>query len=258
MKIATWNVNSLRAREDLVLDWVERNQPDILCLQETKVTDQEFPEDAFGDLHYDVVYTGQASYNGVAIAAKEEITAVEKGLPGDGPGADKRFIAATIAGLRVASVYVPNGQSLTSDKYPFKLEWLARLAGWLESSASRTAPLIVGGDYNIAPLDGDVWNPEERVNGLFVSEPERAAFAQLLEWGLTDALIHFDPAPKQYTWWDYRAGSWERNHGMRIDHLLITQPVLARAKGVTIDRKARGLEGPSDHVPVILELEDLG
>ncbi len=257
MKVATWNVNSLRMREDLVLDWIEAHRPDVLMLQETKVTDQEFPEDAFGDLDYDVVYFGQRSYNGVAIAAREELRDVVRGFPGDGPDADKRLIAATVGGVRFVDVYVPNGQALTSDKYPFKLAWLERLEAFLAQGPGPQAPLLLAGDFNIAPLDLDVPDPEARRDDLFVSPPERKAFARLLERGLTDVVRHFQPdAPRLYTWWDYRAGAWERNVGMRIDHILVTAPLLARARRVTIDRQMRGRESPSDHVPVVLELDD--
>ncbi len=254
MKIATWNVNSIHAREDQILDWLEQQQPDVLCLQETKTTDQEFPEDGIGDLGYDFVYTGQRSYNGVAILAKDELTQVKKGLPDDDDASDKRFIAATINGVRIISVYVPNGQDLSSDKYPYKLDWLARLRAYLDASEDPKSPLIMCGDYNICPHDQDAWDAAERPNDLFSSPPERAAFQRLLDWGLTDSFYHLHPEPKNYTWWDYRGGSWERNRGLRIDHLLVTQPILAKVKEVTIHRKVRANPAPSDHVPVLLEL----
>lgn len=254
MKLATWNVNSLRAREDQVLDWIETEAPDILCMQETKVTDQEFPEDAFGDLGYDVMYFGQPAYNGVAIASKEEPSRVMRGLPGDPEDADRRLIAATIAGVRVLSVYVPNGQSIGTDKYAYKLDWLERLRAFLSADSTPEDPIVVCGDLNIAPADVDVWNPAERAGSLFVSGPERRAFSALIEWGLVDAFRHFHPTEKRYSWWDYRAGSFERNRGMRIDHLLVSRPVLARGTSVTIDRRTRALEAPSDHVPVVMEL----
>lgn len=254
MKLVTWNVNSLRAREDLVLDWIEENRPDIVCLQETKVTDQEFPEDAFGDLGYDVVYHGQQSYNGVAIAAREEIHAVVRGLPGEGPDDERRLVAATVGDLRLIDIYAPNGQSYGSDKYKYKLEWLDRLQRFIETGPGPSTPLVILGDFNIAPRDVDVHEGYGTGEQLFISEAERARFRRLLDWGLTDVVLHFDASPKRFTWWDYRGGAFELNQGMRIDHILVTDSVLARALSVRIDREARGREQPSDHAPVILEL----
>jgi exodeoxyribonuclease-3 len=257
VKIASWNVNSLRAREDLVLDWIDEHQPDVLCMQETKLTDQEFPEDAFGDAGYDVVYFGQRAYNGVAIATKHELKDVVRGFAGAGADDDRRLIAATINGVRIIDIYLPNGQELGSDKYQFKLGWIEGLLELLKSGPGPDTPLLVCGDYNIAPIDLDVWDAVERNGGLFVSKAERDGFQRLLDWGLTDAFRHFEPkALKAYSWWDYRAGSWERNRGMRIDHFLITKPLLARAKSVTIHRAMRGKPQPSDHVPVVLEIAD--
>ncbi len=256
MRVATWNVNSLRSREDVVLDWLEAWRPDVLMLQETKVTDQEFPEDAFGDLDYDVVYHGQRTYNGVAILARGELTDVVRGFPGDPPDADRRLLAATVGGVRFVDVYVPNGQALDSDKYRFKLAWLEQLAGFLAAGPGPDTPLVLAGDFNIAPLDLDVPEAGPRPGELFVSAPERAAFARLLGWGLTDTLRHFQPtAPRLYTWWDYRGGAWERDLGMRIDHILVTSPVLARARAVQVDAKVRGQRTPSDHAPVVLDLD---
>lgn len=254
MKIATWNVNSIRARCDVVLDWAEANDPDVLCMQETKITDQEFPEDEFGDLDYDVVFFGQSSYNGVAIAAHEESEDVVKGLPGDGDGDDRRLIAATVAGIRIICIYLPNGRQVGSDAFAFKLEWMDRLQAFLEETVRPSDPVILCGDFNIAPQDGDLWEGRMK-GGLFSTEEERSRFRRFLDWGFTDMVHHLDPSPKQFTWWDYRAGGWQKNQGLRIDHILATKPVVERAKGVTIDREVRGGHNPSDHVPVILELE---
>ena len=200
MKIVTWNVNSLRAREDLVLDWVEQNEPDVICLQETKVTDQEFPEDAFGDLDYDVVYFGQQTYNGVAIASRSEPEDVVRGFPDDGPEDDKRLIAATVDGVRFVDIYLPNGQRYGGDKYAYKLAWMDRLQAFLEAGPGPDTPLVLLGDFNIAPRDVDVHEGYPIGEQLFVSEAERSRFQRLLDWGLTDALLHFDAAPAQYTW----------------------------------------------------------
>ncbi len=255
MKIATWNVNSLRAREDLVLDWIEHNEPDVLCLQETKITDQEFPEDGFGDLGYEVVYFGQPAYNGVAIAAREDLAAVVRGFPGSAPEEDKRLIAATVAGIRFIDIYLPNGQSYGGDKYRFKLAWMDRLVEFLEQGPGPDTPVVLLGDFNVAPRDGDVHAGYGGGEQLFVSSAERARFQRLLDWGLTDSVAHFDPSPGRFTWWDYRGNGYERDLGMRIDHILVTAPVLARARGVTIDRSARESEAPSDHCPVLLHLD---
>ncbi|MEO1234694.1 MAG: exodeoxyribonuclease III [Myxococcota bacterium] len=255
MKIATWNVNSMRAREDLVLDWIETHEPDIVCLQETKVTDQEFPEDAFGDLDYDVVYYGQQSYNGVAIAAREELEDVVRGFPGDGVDDERRLIAATVGGIRVIDIYLPNGQSYASKKYRDKLDWMDQLQAFIDSGPGPETPVVLLGDFNIAPRDIDVHEDYATGEELFVSGEERARFQRLLDWGLTDSVLHFDKAAKQFTWWDYRAAAFERNLGMRIDHILVSKPILDRSRGIFIDREARAAEGPSDHCPVILELD---
>lgn len=256
MKIATWNVNSLRAREDLVLDWLEENEPEIACFQETKITDQEFPDDAFGDLDYDVIYHGQQTYNGVAIASRDEPRDVVRGLPGDPADDARRLIAATFGDLRVINIYLPNGQAYGSDKYAYKLEWMDRLQAFLEQGPGPDTPLVLLGDFNIAPRDSDIHDGYGRGELLFISEAERSRFQRLLDWGLTDAVLHFDDAPRQYTWWDYRGGAFDRNLGMRIDHILVTEPVLRRATSIRIEREARAAEQPSDHCPVVLVLED--
>jgi exodeoxyribonuclease-3 len=253
VKIATWNVNSLRVREDVVLDWVEKNKPDVLCMQELKMTDQEFPEDAFGDLNYDAMYFGQRSYNGVAIVSRPEMFEVVKGFPGDTLHTERRLIAATIEGVRVVCVYAPNGQSIGSDKFVFKLEWYRRLKQWLIETASPEKPLLICGDFNVAPAELDVWDPI--INGRHLATPEeRAAFFDLASFGLTDAYRALYPTAKKFTWWDYRSGSWERNMGLRIDHFLLTRPLVERMKSVKIDEAIRGMATPSDHVPVVLEL----
>lgn len=256
MKVVTWNVNSIHARLDNVLNWVEANDPDILLLQETKVVDQEFPIDDFGDLGYDCVFTGERSYNGVAICAKDEIHEVRKNLPGDGPEAQKRLIAGRIGALRVASVYVPNGQALDSDKYPFKLDWLARLRAYLPELTRPDQPFLISGDYNIAPADLDVWDTKAMAGSTHVSPPERAALAALQEFGLVDAFRLLEPNKRQYSWWDYRAGCFQRDVGLRIDLHLVSQALVPRVRKVTIDTQARAEEKASDHAPVILELSD--
>lgn len=253
MKIATWNVNSLRARIDLVLNWVEAHEPDILCLQETKCTDQEFPEDEFGDLEYDVEYFGQQSYNGVAIAAREPITDVVKGFPNSSPQDDKRLIAATVEGIRVVNIYLPNGQTYMGDKYHFKLNWMDELQQFMEAGPATSQPLILLGDFNIAPRDMDVFPEYGAGEQLFMSSAERDRLNKLRSLGLTDTLEHFHGEERQFTWWDYRGAGFQKDKGMRIDHILVSDPILDRAKSCTVDRKARAEMQPSDHAPVVLE-----
>jgi exodeoxyribonuclease-3 len=254
MKVVTWNVNSLRARLDQVLDWLEAERPDIACFQETKLADQEFPADAFGDLDYDVIFHGERSYNGVAIASREPMESTWKGLPGESGDAAKRLIGATIGGLRVISAYVPNGQAVGSDKYYYKLEWMESLLRFLESGPGPSEPLIICGDYNLAPTDLDVWDPAAMAGSTHVSPPEREAFQKLIRWGLADAYRTLHPATRAFTWWDYRAGSFQKNMGLRIDHFLVTRPLLDRTTEVRIDVDARRGSGASDHAPVVLEL----
>ena len=255
MKIATWNVNSIKTRLDHVLDWIESHEPDVICLQETKVIDQEFPEDGFIDLDYTVEFFGQRTYNGVAIASRTPPEDVQRGFVGAGEDDDRRLIAATIDGLRIVCVYVPNGQTVGSEKYAFKLDWLAELRRFLDAGPSPDSPLVLAGDFNIAPVSGDHYDAEPEDEFIFVSKKEIAAFRTLLDWGLTDSLHHCRPGPKQYTWWDYRAGSWERNFGLRIDHLLVTAPLVPQIREVTVHRETRDWDRASDHVPVVLDLD---
>ncbi len=254
MKIATWNINSIKTRGDHVLDWIEAHEPDVLCLQETKVSDQEFPEDGFFDLDYEVEYFGQRSYNGVAIVSREPAQDVVKGFAGATDSDDRRLIAGTFDGVRIVNIYLPNGQTVGSDKYHFKLEWMREMRAFLDQGPNPDTPLILTGDFNVAPQPGDHYDATPGDEQIFVSAPEIEAFRRFLDWGLTDALHHLDPSPKQYTWWDYRGGAWERNQGLRIDHLLVTAPLVPRLKSVTIHRDARDEERASDHVPVVLEL----
>ena len=256
MKIATWNINSIKTREDQVLDWLEQHEPDVLCLQETKVNDQEFPEDGFTDLDYGVEYFGQRSYNGVAIVSREPIGEVERGFAHATDNDDKRLIAGTINGIRIVNIYLPNGQSVGSDKYRFKLDWMRQMRAFLDLGPSPETPLVLAGDFNIAPRPGDHYDAMPGDEQIFVSAEEIAAFERFLQWGLTDSLAHVDPSPKQYTWWDYRGGAWQRNQGLRIDHLLVTAPLLPRVERVDVHRDVRDWERASDHVPVVMTLTD--
>jgi exodeoxyribonuclease-3 len=256
MKIATWNVNSIRARESVVLDWVEANEPDVLLMQETKISDQEFPEDAFGDLDYDVVYYGQATYNGVAIASRHPIEDVVMGLPGDDDAAERRLIAATIRGIRTVCVYVPNGRTVGSETFRYKLDWLDRLHAFMEQTTRPDQPVVLAGDFNIAPTDDDVWDQLLFQNVLFCTEDERSRYRRLLSLGLVDLVAHVHKEPKQFTWWDYRAGNFQKNRGLRIDHILATKPIVERLRAISLDREVRAKHDPSDHIPVTLSLND--
>jgi len=274
VRIATWNVNSLSARLERVVGWLDRARPDVLLMQETKLPDDGMPIDAFAKAGYEVVHHGQGRWNGVAIASKVGITDVVRafGDPivplADGADADDesidvlreaRMIAATCGGVRVASLYVPNGRTLTSPFYEAKLGWLARLRRWLDESCDAGQPLIVGGDYNIAPADVDVWDPAAVHGGTHVSAREREALANLLAWGLSDAYRTLRPEPQRYSWYDYRAGMFHKNQGMRIDLLLVSASVASRVKWAEIDREARkGKPTPSDHAPVIIDLDAPG
>ena len=251
MKIATWNVNSLKVRLAQVQDWLAEHQPDVLCLQETKTEDKNFPLAEIQQGGYEVVYSGQKTYNGVAILSKQAATDVQYGIP-DFADEQKRVLAATINGVRIVCVYVPNGQSLDSDKYQYKLAWLNALQLWLKDELARYPKLALLGDYNIAPEDRDVHDPAAWVGNVLVSEPERAAFQELQNLGLRDAFRMFEQAEKSFSWWDYRMMGFRRNQGMRIDHILIS-PALS-CSSCSIDRAPRKLERPSDHTPVIAEI----
>ncbi len=256
MKIATWNVNSIRVRKDGVLDWLEAHEPDALCVQETKVVDQAFPEDDFADIHYEAVYFGQKTYNGVAIFSQDDAEDVVKGFEPPGQESEKRLIAATVGGVRIINVYVPNGQAYNSPKFQYKLRWLDDLRDFVRGELQKHEQLVLCGDFNIAPQDDDVWNIKEFTSGLFISPEERAKLDALKDCGLSDALKHLHPQGGQFTWWDYRSNGYAKNLGMRIDHILVSQPVLDRTKSVTIHKSVRGSTTPSDHVPVMIELED--
>ena len=261
MRLATWNVNSLKARLDRVLAWLEAVQPHVLCMQETKVADAAMPEMAFRALGYEVTHNGLGQWNGVAIASRIGIAEVQAGLPAADGWTDDggRFLAATCGGVRVASIYVPNGREVGSEFYAAKLEWLDRLNRWLDG-CDPAAPLAVCGDYNVAPADEDVYDPAAVHGATHVSEPERAAVARMREWGLVDVVRRFHPEPGFFTWWDYRAGNFHKNLGMRIDHVYVTQSLAARAVGAERDRDARkpstypGI--PSDHAPLVVDFAD--
>lgn len=253
MKIATWNVNSLKVRLPHVLDWLAANPVDALCLQETKQQDADFPQADLQAAGYHSVFAGQKTYNGVAILSREPAGDVQYGIPGF-DDEQKRVIAATLGDVRVVCVYIPNGQEVGSDKYAYKLKWLAALHDWLRDELTRYPKLALLGDYNIAPEDADLYDPKGWEGKVLVSEPERDAFKALLALGLRDSFRLFEQPEKSYSWWDYRMMAFRRNMGLRIDHILISEPLVASCKGCAIDRTPRKLERPSDHTPVVAEL----
>jgi len=254
VKLVTWNINSVRARQARLIAWLGRTAPDVLCLQETKVEDGGFPVDALRSAGYEVALYGQRSYNGVAIASRVPFADVGRGFE-DGEADDEaRLIAATIDGIRVISVYVPNGQDLESDKFAYKLRWLGRLRRYLERTATPTTPLVVCGDYNITIDDRDVWSPEAWAGKIHCSPIERAALAEITAFPLVDLFRKHHPDGGVYSWWDYRGVSLFKNQGLRIDHLLATQPVADRCTACEIDREARKGQDASDHAPVIATL----
>ena len=254
VKIATWNVNSLKVRLPQVLDWLMSHQPDILCLQETKLDDPNFPLADIQAIGYSSAYAGQKTYNGVAILSRTEATAVQGGIPNyDDP--QKRVLAATIQGIRTICAYVPNGENTESDKYRYKLKWLEHLSAWLKDEIATHPRLALLGDYNIAPDARDVYDPKAWEGQVLCSEPERDAFKRLLALGLTDSFRLFEQPERSYTWWDYRMMSFKRKLGLRIDHILLS-PALAQAcRSCTIDKEMRARERPSDHAPVVAELD---
>ena len=255
MKLATWNINSIRARNDRLFAWLDKERPDVLCLQETKVEDAGFPVEALKKAGYEVATFGQRSYNGVAIASTQPLADVTRGL-GDDPADDEaRAIAATTHGMRVVCVYVPNGQDLMSDRYPYKLAWFRRLRAYLDRTASRDQPLALCGDMNVTPDDRDVWAPEKWKDAIHCSPPERAALAGVVAFGLVDLFRHHHGDAKVYSWWDYRGVSFFKDQGLRIDHIFGTRAVADRCTSCTIDRTARKGQDASDHAPVIATLD---
>jgi exodeoxyribonuclease-3 len=257
MKLATWNVNSLKVRLPQVLDWLGRHRPDALCLQETKLEDANFPVQALREAGYQSVYSGQKTYNGVAIVSRTPATDVAAGIPGF-DDEQKRVLAATVGGVRVVCVYVPNGESVDSDKYRYKLRWLAALAAWLKQELVRHPRLALLGDFNIAPEDRDVHDPAAWQGKVLFSERERAALGALFELGLKDGFRLFEQPERAYTWWDYRMNAFRRKMGLRIDHILLSPALAADCTGCTIDVEPRRAERPSDHAPVIAEIRAAG
>jgi exodeoxyribonuclease-3 len=271
MRIATWNVNSLKARLEKVTWWLERAKPDVLLMQETKLTDADAPVALFADAGYELAHHGEGRWNGVAIASRSGIGDVVTnfGEPlrpartsdagDDEPLAEARMISANCGGVRLISVYAPNGRIVDSPFYEAKLAWFDRFSRWLDEAVDKNAPVVIGGDLNVAPEDADVWDARACHGGTHVSPRERAAFARLCGAGFTDAYRLRHPEPERYTWWDYRAGNFHKNFGMRIDHLLVTAPLASRVIWAEIDREARkGKPIPSDHAPLVIDIDEPG
>jgi len=255
VRIATWNVNSLNARLPRVEEWIGYARPDVLLLQETKLADAAFPALAFQALGYESAHHGQGRWNGVAVLSRVGLDDVHAGFDDDAePDAEARVVWATCGGVRVASVYVPNGRDLADDHYRYKLEWLARLRRGLDG-VDPSEPLVIGGDFNIAPTDDDVWDPAAFEGATHVSPPEREALGGLLDWGLVDTFRRLHGEPGLFSWWDYRAGNFHKRKGMRIDLLLATAPLADAATFALIDRQARKGTQPSDHAPVLADFD---
>jgi exodeoxyribonuclease-3 len=257
MRVATWNVNSLKVRLPRVEEWLAEVQPDVLCMQETKLADDAFPALTFQSMGYDSCHHGQGRWNGVAILSKVGLSDVVAGFAdGEAPDEEARIITAMCGGVRISSVYVPNGRALDNDHYQYKLRWLRRLDAHLAATCTSADQVIVTGDYNIAPDDRDVWDPVKLVGATHVSEPEREALARLEAWGLSDLFRQHHEQGGLYSWWDYRAGDFHMGRGMRIDLVLGTSSVAQRCSFAIIDRNARKGQQPSDHAPVIVDLDD--
>ncbi|MHB9117615.1 MAG: exodeoxyribonuclease III [Burkholderiales bacterium] len=253
MKLVTWNVNSLKVRLPHVLDWLAAHQPDVVCLQETKTEDANFPLADIQAAGYQALFAGHKTYNGVAILSKVRGSDPAVGIPAFADE-QKRVLAATYDGVRVVCVYIPNGQSVDSDKYQYKLSWLAALQDWLKEELARYPKLALLGDYNIAPDDRDVHDPKAWEGQVLCSEPEREAFRGLLNLGLQDSFRLFEQAEKSYSWWDYRMNAFRRNMGLRIDHILLSGALAQACASCVIDKEPRKLERPSDHTPVVAEV----
>jgi len=262
MRIATWNVNSVRTRLDQVVAWLQQERPEVLCLQETKVTDELFPRAAFEALGYQVVISGQKAYNGVAMLSLLPLEDVQVGfdalLPGDpeapGLSEQKRVISALVDGVRVLNLYVPNGSSLSSEKYAYKLEWLACLQRYLAVQEDQGDPLCMVGDFNIGPEDRDLPDPKRQTGGIMASQAEREALQLVLGNRLSDVFRVFESDTGHWSWWDYRSGAWDRDKGWRIDHIYLTDDLLGCATGCLIHKATRGNGQPSDHAPVVVNL----
>ena len=257
MRLATWNVNSLKVRMPRVEAWLADVRPDVVCLQETKLADSAFPALAFSALGYEAAHHGQGQWNGVAILSRVGVQdVVENFADGQAPDAEARVLSATCGGVRVTSVYVPNGRALDADHYRYKLAWMARLRAHVAATCRPDQPVMVAGDFNIAPDDRDVWDPAATAGSTHVSVPERESLQALQAWGLRDVFREHHDDPQLYSWWDYRAGDFHQGRGMRIDLVLASAPLADRVRWCVIDRNARKGLQPSDHAPVVVDVDD--
>ena len=257
MRLATWNVNSINARLETVLGWFEETMPDVAVLQEIKCIDEKFPAEAFERLGYNVAVHGQKTYNGVAMLSKTPMEDIRRGLPGDDGDEQARYIEAVISGptpVRMVGIYLPNGNPIGTEKFAYKLAWMARLRAHAIALLRYEEPLVIAGDYNVIPRPEDADKPEGWLGDALFQPESRAAYRSLQNLGLTDAFMQMDGSAGEYTFWDYQAGAWPRNHGIRIDHALLSPQAADRLTGFEVHRDVRGREKPSDHVPVVVEL----
>jgi exodeoxyribonuclease-3 len=255
VKLATWNVNSVLARLPLVERWLAAARPEVLCMQETKCADERFPTEAFAALGYQSVAFGMPTYNGVAILSRSPLAEVQRGFGDAEETAHARLVAATVGGVRVVNVYVPNGQAVRTEKYAFKLAWLRRLREFCDEHFWTDDEVLLCGDFNVAPEDRDVYDPELWRGRILFSEPEKEALAHVKEWGFVDAYREHVMGAGHYSWWDYRAAGFRRNAGLRIDHVWVSPPLAERCTAAWIDKEPRGWERPSDHTPVCAEFK---
>jgi len=256
MKVATWNVNSINVRLEHVIEWLDATETDVLCLQETKAVDENFPAEALNDAGYKVTFMGEKSYNGVAILSKYEINNVQKNMPDDNDESPKRFIAADINGVHIVNTYIPNGTELWSEKFDFKLDWLQRLRRYFDERFDVTSDVLLCGDFNVAPDEIDVWNVERWTGKLHFSKPERAAMYHVKQWGMTDVFRKLNPDKQEFSWWDFRTNAFPKDQGLRIDHIWTSKSLAEKCKNCWIDKDPRGWERPSDHTPVVADFKN--
>lgn len=253
MKIATWNVNSINIRMPQLTAWLETAQPDVVCFQETKCVDENFPADALKAAGYESAFMGQKSYNGVAIISKFPITDVQRNFLDDDDDSPKRMIAGTVSGIRIVNTYIPNGTELGTDKFTFKLDWLLRLRRYFDTGSSPENDVLLCGDFNVAMEDLDVWSVPQWEGKLHFTIPERAAMYNVKQWGFVDLFRKMNGSAQEFSWWNYREGAWQRNRGLRIDYIWTTPSLAEKCTSCVIDKSPRSQEKPSDHAPVIAE-----
>jgi exodeoxyribonuclease-3 len=255
MKIATWNVNSINVRIEHALKWLDSTGTDVLCLQETKAVDENFPLEAFEEAGFKVAFMGEKSYNGVAIVSKHEISNVQKNFPDDDDDAPKRMIAADINGIHIVNTYIPNGTKLGTDKFDFKLKWLQKLRRYFDDNCDSDKDVLLCGDFNVAMTDLDVWDVARWEGKLHFTKTEKAAMFYVKQWGFTDAYRTLNPDAQEYSWWDFRTRGFDKGEGLRIDHIWTSKSLFDKCTGCWIDRDPRGWERPSDHTTVVAEFD---